>query len=322
MALLIAVLTFVAVLIVCAVVWMLFGGATNPQLVRSRMEAVQKADRAGDVALDLELMRDEDLSSVPVLNRLMMRLSWSRRLQSLITQAGLRTKPGKILLFSGVMGLGAYIVVGYIYHQLLLAVLAALIGAATPVTVVSMLRARRMRQFELRFPEALDLLGRAVRVGHAFATGVEMVSKECAEPVAGEFRTTFDEQNLGLPLRDALLSLTERVPSIDVRFFVTALLVQKETGGNLAELLDELARVIRERCRIRRDVQVKTAQGRLTAVILIALPVCMLIVLRIMNPGYVGVLFTDPMGPKILAGAAALQVIGAAIIWKIVHIEV
>jgi tight adherence protein B len=322
MAFLVALLTFVATLIVCGALWVLFEPISNPQLVRSRMKAVQKFNRAGDVALDLELIRDEDLSSVPILNRLMMRLAWSRRLKNLITQAGLQTKPGKILLISAVMGLGAYVIVGYVYHQLLLALLAALIGLAAPVSIVAILRGRRMRQFELRFPEALDLLGRAVRVGHAFTTGMEMVSTECPEPVAGEFRTTFDEQNLGLPLRDALVNLTERVPSVDVRFFATALLVQKETGGNLAELLDELSRVIRERFRIRREVQVKTAQGRLTAVILVALPVAMLILLKVMNPSYVNVLFTDPVGPEILAGAAALQVIGAVIIWKIVHIEV
>jgi len=321
-ALLIALLTFILVGIVFAMIWLLFGRATDPQVVRERMEAVQNGERPGDVSLDLPLTRDENLSSVPLLNRLMMRLSWSRRLQALITQAGLQMKPGKILLFSGVVGLGAYILVVYAYHQSVPAIVAALVGAATPIVVVSVLRQRRMGRFEQRFPEALDLLGRAVRAGHAFTTGLEMVSKECAEPVAGEFRITFDEQNLGLPLRDALINMAGRVPSVDVRFFVTALLIQKETGGNLAELLDELARVIRERFRIHRDVRVKTAQGRLTAVILIGLPIGFLIILRIVNPGYVGVLFSDPLGPDILGIAALLQVIGAAIIWKIVHIKV
>jgi hypothetical protein len=121
-----------------------------------------------------------------------------------------------------------------------------------------------------------------------FTTGLEMISKECAEPLAGEFRTAFEEQNFGLPLRDALLNLSDRVPIIDVKFFVTALMIQKETGGNLAEILDGLARVIRERFRIYRDVQVKTAQGRLTAGILIALPIAMLAVLSVLNPHYVG----------------------------------
>jgi tight adherence protein B len=140
--------------------------------------------------------------------------------------------------------------------------------------------------------------------------------------VAGEFRTTFEEQNFGLPVRDALSNLAARVPLVDVRFFVTALLIQKDTGGNLAEILDELARVIRERFRIYREVQIKTAQGRLTAVILVALPVGMLLLMKTLNPSYVKVLFDDPLGIRILMGAAVMQIIGAAILWKIVNIEV
>lgn len=149
-----------------------------------------------------------------------------------------------------------------------------------------------------------------------------MVSKEAPEPVAGEFRTTFEEQNFGLPLRDALSNMASRVPLVDVRFFVTALLIQKDTGGNLAELLDELARLIRERFRIHREVQIKTAQGRLTAIILIALPIAMLLAMKFLNPTYVQVLFDDPLGVKLLAGAAVLQVIGSAVLWRIVQIEV
>ena len=149
-----------------------------------------------------------------------------------------------------------------------------------------------------------------------------MVSKESPEPVAGEFRTTFEEQNFGLPLRDALSNMAERVPLVDVQFFVTALLIQKDTGGNLAQLLDELARVIRERFRIHREVKIKTAQGRLTAAILIALPIGMLLLMRVMNPTYVQVLFDDPLGVKMLVGAGILQFIGAGILWKIVRIEV
>jgi tight adherence protein B len=191
-----------------------------------------------------------------------------------------------------------------------------------PYGVVSYLRQKRLQQFEEKFPEALDLLGRAVRAGHAFTTGLEMIARESPDPIASEFRTTFEEQNFGLPLRDALLNMTERIPSIDVRFFVTALLIQKETGGNLAEILDSLARVIRDRFRIYREVRVRTAQGRLTAGILIALPVFMMIVLMILNPTYMRVLFQDPKGSVILAVAGIMQVIGSLLIWKIIHIEV
>ena len=215
----------------------------------------------------------------------------------------METKAGKILLVSGVSGLSAYVIVSVFYGQFSLGLIAAAIGAAIPLLVIWFRRNRRLRQFEQRFPEALDLLGRAVRAGHAFTAGLEMVSKESPEPVAGEFRTTFEEQNFGLPLRDALSNMAARMPLVDVQFFVTALLIQKDTGGNLAQILDELARVIRERFRIHREVQIKTAQGRLTAVILIALPVAMLLFMRVVNPGYVNVLFEDPLGIRLLIGA-------------------
>lgn len=322
MALLIALATFLVVASILLAVWFFFGTSTTQEIVRERMEAVRKAERGGDVTADLQLLRDEMLSTVPLLNRLMNQLSWSNRLQKLVTQAGIAVKPGKILLYCAVSAMATYLAVDRLSGQIVVGIISALVGAAIPIVVVSIIRARRLRQFEQRFPEALDLLGRAVRAGHAFTTGLEMVSKESPEPVAGEFRTAFEEQNFGLPLRDALLNMTERIPLFDVRFFVTALLIQKETGGNLAEILDELARLIRERFRIHREVGIKTAQGRLTATILILLPVGMLFLMKIMNPGYMQVLFDDPIGPKILAGAAIMQVIGAGIIWKIVNIEI
>jgi tight adherence protein B len=222
--------------------------------------------------------------------------------------------------FAGAIAAG--IIFYGLYESLLIASAAAILASGIPFLIVSIKRRRRMRAFEKHFPEALDLLGRAVRAGHAFTTGLEMIGKELAEPVAGEFRTTFDEQNFGLPLRDALLNLSERMPLIDVRFFVTALLIQKETGGNLAELLDNLARVIRERFRIYGEVRTRTAQGRLTAGILIALPPLMLVLLASANPGYIRPLFDDPVGPWMLAGAVTLQVIGSLMLWKIVHIKV
>jgi tight adherence protein B len=321
-ALLIALVTFLVSAILFLMIWLFLGNQTRQDVVRNRIEAVRKAERRGEISVDLELLRDEMLSSVPLLNRLMMNLSWTARVQSLIAQAGLKTKAGKVFLLSAVVGLAAYMVSDHFLHHLIAAGVLGLLAAAAPLTVVAWKRNRRMRQFEERFPEALDLLGRAVRAGHAFTTGLEIVSKESPEPVAGEFRACFEEQNFGLPMRDALLNMTERMPLVDVRFFVTALLVQKETGGNLAEILDELARVIRDRFRIYREVQVKTAQGRLTAIILIALPVFMLVALEGVNPSYVRVLFNDPLGPTVLGVAAIMQLIGSILIWRIVHIEV
>lgn len=323
MGALIAVLTFLVVVVLTLGIWVFASGEGAQEQVRKRMSAVHKAEkRGGDVNLGLKLVRDEMMSSVPWMHQLMLRWSWSNKLQDYVMQSGMAVKPAKIILMSGVLALGSYLIATYFLSHFYFALPIAIFAALVPFLVVVFKRRRRLNKFEEYFPEALDLLGRAVRAGHAFTTGLEMIAKECPEPLAGEFRTTFEEQNFGLPLRDALLNLAERVPIIDVQFFVTALLIQKETGGNLAEILDGLARVIRDRFRIYREVRVRTAQGRLTAGILIALPIFMGLVLSVLNPKYIGVLFTDPAGPIVLIVAAAMQLTGSAILWKIIHFEV
>ena len=323
MGVLIAVLTFLVVVVLVLGIFVFASGERTQEQVRKRMSAVHKAEkRGGDVNLGLKLVRDEMMSSVPWMHQLMLRWSWSTKLQDYVLQSGMAVKPAKIVLTSAVLALGSYLVSMYFLSRFYFALPIAIFAATIPFLVVMFNRRRRLNKFEEYFPEALDLLGRAVRAGHAFTTGLEMISKECPEPLAGEFRTTFEEQNFGLPLRDALLNLAERVPIIDVQFFVTALLIQKETGGNLAEILDGLARVIRDRFRIYREVRVRTAQGRLTAGILIALPIFMACVLGVLNPKYIGVLFTDPAGPIVLGTAATMQLIGSAILWKIIHFEV
>jgi tight adherence protein B len=322
MALLLSIMTFLIVVAIVALIWMFVGTDANQEVVRRRMESVRKAERRGDVSLNLKLVRDEMLSSVPAIHRLMAQWSWTSRLRDYTLQAGMKTKPAKLLMLSALTALGAYLITGMFYGRFPVPLLVGIFAAFIPFSVIAFKRRRRLRKFEEHFPEALDLLGRAVRAGHAFTTGLEMIGKESAEPVAGEFRAAFEEQNFGLPLRDALLNMTERIPLVDVRFFVTALLIQKETGGNLAEILDGLARVIRDRFRIYREVKTRTAQGRLTAAILISLPPLMMLMLQVINPHYVGVLFDDPLGPKVLAVAATMQLVGSAILWKIIHFEV
>jgi tight adherence protein B len=321
-ALIVAIVVALIVVILVMGVFFYFGADNKEKVMRQRFEAVRKAERRGNISLDLKLIRDEMYSSVPLLHRLLMQVSWSNKLQDYINQSGVKVRPGKLVLMSAVAALTTLVIFSQWYHMPALALLLGVVAGTLPLAYVSFMRSRRLKKFEEAFPDTLDLLGRAVRAGHAFTTGLEMVAKESAEPVAGEFRTTFEEQNFGLPLRDALTNLAERIPSVDVRFFATALLVQKETGGNLAEILDELSRVIRERFKIYREVRVKTAQGRLTALVLISLPLGMLILLRIMNPAYMNILFDDPLGPTILTVAACMQIVGAFILWKIVQIEV
>ena len=239
-----------------------------------------------------------------------------------MNQAGLTAKPATVVLMMGVFALTAYVFVGYIYHQAIFSIAAAVIAAFVPFAVISWKRSSRLGKFEEHLPEALDLLGRAVRAGHSFTTGLELIAQEASEPIASEFRATFEEQNLGLPLRDSLLNLTERVPIVDVQLLVTALLIQRDSGGNLAEILDELSRVIRDRFRIYREVKVKTAQGRLTAGILIAMPLIMLAAMGALNPSYIRVLFVDPTGQMMLFVAGSMQIFGSLILWRIVNIEV
>jgi tight adherence protein B len=321
-AYLLAILTFFIIAMVLVAGVALAGGGERQSVVRKRLEAIERGERRGTQSLQLKLVRDELLSEVPSFNRVLMKWSGSHKLRDFVSQAGLKIKPGRVILMSGVLALTAYLIVINVYHNVVLGILALVGGAAAPFAYVALMRSRRLRAFEKQFPEAIDLLGRAVRAGHSFTSGLEMIASELAEPVASEFRTTFEEQNFGLPVRDALLNFAERIPIIDVQFFVTALLIQKETGGNLAEILDNLSHVVRERFRIYGEVRVKTAQGRLTAAILISVPPLMIMMMRILNPDYIQVLFRDPIGPYILGGAAFLQVIGSMILWKIVNIEV
>lgn len=322
MALLIAIATFLIATCVVFAVWILAGGGPTRDAIRERLDAVRLAERRGNKTQELDIVRDEMLSTVPWMDRLLQRWSWVGGLKKLLLQAGLTTKPGKVLLGSAVLGLAGYEIAALFGFAVPLSVAGGIAMLLLPLAIILVTRRRRLRKFEERFPEGLDLLGRAVRAGHAFTTGLELIADECPAPVSEEFRTTFEEQNLGLPLKDALLNMTDRVPLIDVRMFVTALLVQKETGGNLVEILDELARVIRERFRIYREVRIKTAQGRLTAGILIAMPFIMIALLGGVNSNYMNILFTDPTGQWMLIGAGAMQLVGSLILWKIVHIDV
>jgi len=321
MALLIAFVTFIVATAICLMIWFSFSTDSGQEVIRRRLDAVQRAERRGPIDLGVQLVRDEMWSSVPALNRIVLRWSWSTRFKDFVMQAGMKTRPGKIILTCVVLAVLAFMATRA-FISFPLPILAAGICGILPLAYVSIKRRRRLRRFEEHFPEALDLLNRAIRAGHAFTTGLGMIATEAPEPIAGEFRTTFEEQNFGLPLRDVLQNLCDRVPLIDVRFFVTALLIQKETGGNLSEILGNLSHVIRDRFRIYREVRVKSAHGRLTAGILIALPPVMIFSLRLVNPHYMSVLFEDVIGPWVLWGAATLQILGSALLWKIVHIEV
>jgi tight adherence protein B len=203
----------------------------------------------------------------------------------------------------------------------LLALPIALAVAWVPVLVMNFMRQQRIFKFEEQFPECLDLLARALRAGHAFTTGLQMVAEEMPEPVGPEFRIIYDQQNYGLPLPEALRSFAERVPLLDAKFFVTAVMTQRESGGNLAEVLDNLASVIRDRFKVKRQIRVISAHGRLTGWVLTAVPPVLALVQFVIAPDNLHTLWTDPMGIRFIEAAIFLQITGALIIRQLVKIE-
>jgi len=198
---------------------------------------------------------------------------------------------------------------------------AGLFVAFVPLRVVKFFVAQRLRKFEEQVPEAIDLIARSMRAGHAFATGLKIAADELPPPAGIEFKVLYERQNYGAQMTDSLKAFADRIPSLDARFFVTAVLTQRETGGNLAEVLDRLAAVMRERFKIKRDVRAKSAHGRITAYILAGMPPALAVALMLVNPEQFSVMFTDPLGIRMLEGAVILQVVGVFIVRKIVDIE-
>jgi len=260
---------------------------------------------------------------LPGVDKLISKTNAGSWLSKLIEQSGVHTTPSGIVLASFVAGatLGAGTWV-FANQQPAMAVSAALVGAMAPYAWLVHRRSRRLKRFEEQFPEALDLMSRAIRAGHALQTALGMAGEELPEPVGPEFKKTFDQQNFGLPLRDVLNELAERVALLDVKFFVTAVLIQRDTGGNLAEILDNLAHVVRERFKIRRQVRVHTAHGRFTGYVLLALPAALAIALSFINPEHMQLLFRERMGQMMLMGAIVMQTIGFLWIRKVIKIEV
>jgi tight adherence protein B len=268
------------------------------------------------------ILRSEVLSRSPRLNRLLLQLPAARRMRLWLIQAGVDAPLGTVLLIAAAAaaGFGLLGVAGELPAVLVVAVATG--AALLPFAFVAVKRRRRFAKFEESFPDAIDLLSRAVRAGHAFTTGFSLIANEMPEPVAGEFRTTYDQQNLGLPLSDALQNLVTRMPLPDVRIFGAALAIQRESGGNLAEVLENLSAVVRERFKILRQVQVFTAEGRISLYILSAMPPASAVLMYLANPKYMSRLFSDPMGHWAIGGAVILQIFGYLVIRRLIRIKV
>ncbi|HEY3972180.1 MAG TPA: type II secretion system F family protein [Candidatus Sulfotelmatobacter sp.] len=320
-----ALIAFVVFVVVALATFMLASifDQRNAQarLIKERLANERKAPELA-AEEELALLRDEQLSQIPALDTLLRKSARVTDIQKMLAQAGMSLRAGNFLALSALAGIVATFVVYVLSKRVEIAWIAMLVGFLLPYSYASYRRNKRFEKFEELFPEAIDTLARAVRAGHAFTTALEMITDEVAEPVSSEFRQLFEEQKFGMPVRDALMNLTERMPLVDVKFFVTAVMLQRETGGNLAEILDNLSYVIRERFKIQRQVRVYTAQGRLTMALLMGMPPIIVAVMLVLNPGFIRPLFSDPIGHTLLVAGITLQTVGYFVIRKIIRIQV
>ena len=271
---------------------------------------------------DKLLVKVQQVGPMPALDRLFAGSKRGSAVAQWIEQSGMKASVSGIVLIGLVCGVLMALVAGIITRAPWGLPIGFAFGFSVPFIFLKVKRTRRLRAFEEQFPEALDLIARALKAGHAFATGLKMAADELPEPVGPEFRKTFDEQNFGLPMKDALDNLAHRIPILDVRFFVTAVLIQRETGGNLAEILENLGFVVRERFKILRQVRVYTAHGRFTGYVLLALPAVLGIALSFINPDHMNLLFRERMGQMLLGLALVMQTIGYLWIKQVIKIEV
>jgi len=294
--------------------------AKRRKLQKRLQEALLHSAHTEDI--EVVLARNELMSEIPALNRLLLRVQTALHLKRMLDQADLHITPSRLVMFSVMAGILALVAVSLITISLPLIVLAGLFAASLPFIHVWWKRRQRFNAFLENLPDALELMARALSAGHAFSESLQMIAQEMPEPIAGEFHKTYEEQNLGLSLKLALENLMQRIPLLDLRMCVTAVLIQRETGGNLAEILEKVAYTIRERFRIMGDLKTLTTSSRLSAWLLCGLPIFVAIAVTFMNPDYMAVLWKDQRGHYLIAAALFMQVTGMLIVRKILNIKI
>ena len=324
----IVLMAFVAVTAGIIAAAMMLSGRTQvkrEQAIKNRLQEVSvgaAVTAEPGAPADTTLLRKETAGPLPSLDRAATEALKGSGVERWLQQSGTAMTITAVVLTTLMFGVLASISVLMLTHLWWAATLAFVAGLGIQPLILKHKRTVRIYKFEERFPEALDLLSRAVRAGHAFSAGMKMVADELDDPVGPEFRKAFDEQNYGLPLKESLNGMAERIPLLDVKFFATAVLIQRETGGNLAEILDNLANVVRERFKIRRQVRVHTAHGRFTGYVLMALPAFLAIALMFINPEHMNLLFEEQIGKMMIVACIIMQAIGFIWIKQIVKIEV
>ena len=297
------------------------GSDAKRALLRKRLaDAVLYSARAED--LEVVLARNELMSEIPWVNRSLIRLQAALHLKRMLDQADIHITPSRLIMFSVMAGVLGALATSVVSSLILLMLLCGVVTASLPFVHVWWKRKKRFDHFLEHLPDTLDLMSRGLSAGHAFSETLQMVAAEMPDPIAAEFRKTYEEQNLGLSLKLALENLTQRMPLLDLRMCVTAVLIQKETGGNLAEILEKVAYTIRERFRIMGDLKTLTTSSRMSAWLLCALPIFVAIAVTVMNPDYMSVLWKDQRGHYLIAAAMFMQITGMLIVRKILDIRI
>ncbi|MEN3329217.1 MAG: tight adherence protein [Acidobacteriota bacterium] len=290
------------------------------RLQKRLSEALLHSAQTEDI--DVVLARNELMSEIPWINRTLVNLQAALQLKRVLDQADLHITPSRLLMFSFMAGILGALAASVLTVFIPLMVLGGLVCAALPLVHVWWRRKKRFDSFLEQLPDALDLISRALSAGHAFSEALHMVSIEMPEPIATEFRKAYEEQNLGLSLKFALENLTQRMPILDLKMCVTAVLIQRETGGNLAEILEKVSYTIRERFRILGDLKTLTTSSRMSAWLLCGLPIFVAIAVTVLNPDYMSVLWKDPRGHYLIATALFMQITGMLIVRKILKIKI
>ena len=294
--------------------------AKRARLNERLAEAIRASAHSSDV--DVQLARQELMSEIPWMNRVLLKLEISTKIKQMIDQADSHVTVLRLVLFSLTAGVLGFLAVSMISDSYLLMLFFASIATVLPFAQIAAKRKKRLNKFLQLLPDALDLMSRGLSAGHAFTEALQMVSTEMPEPISMEFRKTYEEQNLGLSLKRALENLVQRVPLLDLRMCVTAVLIQRETGGNLSELLEKVAYTIRERFRILEDLNTLTTSSRMSAWVLCAMPAFIAAMVTYINPTYMAVLWREPTGHKMLMAASALQLTGMLVIRRIMQIKI
>ena len=314
-----AVVAFLAVVLSLEGIYNVWASRSSPEAKRiaTRLEAL-----AGEAITQASIERARQPSRMPRLNALLGATSFGQRMQRFVTASAMAVSPAELIVMSVALGAFGMFLPGLLGKPPIFGGALALGLAVLPWWRVASRRRKRIERIERQFPEALDLMGRAMRAGHAFPSAVKMVADEMADPMGRDFRILFDEMNYGVPTNEALVHLAARVPVPDVSYFVVAVMIQRESGGNLAELLDKISTIVRERLKLLGEVRTLSAEGKLSAIILTALPFGVALVVNLVNPEFMQVLWTDPMGQRMVGVAIFMMLVGIMWMRSIIRIRV